>query len=143
VAQGLVVLAVVLGVFLVARATGHDDATARGLTFVSLVVANVGLILVNRSWHRTGLGMLRVPNRTVWWVTGGAALFLTLTQAVPAVRALFQFGPAEADDLLFAALAGALTVAWFELYKLIRHGRRREAAPGHAAPRAVGGGGAR
>ncbi len=118
--QGLVVLAVVLGVFLLARHTGHDDAGARGMTFVTLVTANIGLILANRSWRRTGLAMLRVPNRTVWWVAGGAALFLTLAQVVPTLRAVFRFGPPEMDDMLLCVVAGALTVAWFELYKLLR-----------------------
>ncbi|NJD10254.1 MAG: cation-translocating P-type ATPase [Gemmatimonadetes bacterium] len=118
--QGLVVLAVVLGVFLWARHAGRSDDAARGMTFVSLVVANVALILVNRSWHRTGLAMLRVPNRTVWLVTGGAALFLTLAQVVGPVRAMFRFAPPRGDDMLLALVAGALTVAWFELLKLIR-----------------------
>ncbi len=122
VAQGLVVLAVTLAVFLTARHTGHDDAAARGVTFVSLVTANIALILVNRSWRRTGLDMLRVPNRTVWWVVGGAALFLVVAQVVAPVRRLFRFGPPELGDVLLAALAGALTVAWFELYKLLRRG---------------------
>jgi Ca2+-transporting ATPase len=120
VAQGLVVLAVVLGVFLFARYTGHDDAGARGMTFVSLVTANIGLILANRSWRRTGLSMLRVPNQAVWWVMGGAALFLVLAQVVPTLRRVFSFGRPEADDMLLCVLAGALTVAWFELYKLLR-----------------------
>ncbi|HEX9106060.1 MAG TPA: cation-translocating P-type ATPase, partial [Longimicrobiales bacterium] len=120
VVQGLVVLAVVLGVFLLARYTGHDDAAARGMTFVSLVTANIALILANRSWRRTGLAMLRVPNRTVWWVMGGAALFLTLAQLVPTLRRVFSFGTPQAGDMLLCALAGALTVAWFELYKLLR-----------------------
>ncbi len=142
VAQGLAALAVVLGIFLAARATGHDDATARGMTFVSLVVANISLILANRSWRHTGLHMLRVPNRTVWWVTGGAALFLVLAQVVPGLRSVFQFGPPEADDLLFAALAGALTVAWFELYKVLRLARRPARAAGGAG-RDAGRGGAR
>ncbi len=131
VAQGLVVLAVVLGVFLLARHTGHDDAAARGMTFATLVTANIGLILVNRSRRRTGLAMLRVPNAAVWWVIGGAALFLTLTQVVPAARSVFQFGPPEPADILLCVVAGALTVAWFELYKLVFRSREPAHAPGN------------
>ena len=120
VTQGLVVLVMVLGVFVWARRTGRTDEAARGMTFVSLVVANIALILVNRSWHRTGLAMLRVPNRTVWWVMGGAALFLTLAQVVAPIRSVFRFAPPDPGDMLLAFVAGALTVAWFELLKLVR-----------------------
>ena len=60
--QGVSVLAIVLGVFLVARFLGHSENNARGLTFAALVVANLGLILTNRSWSRTILAMLKEPN---------------------------------------------------------------------------------
>ena len=44
------------------------------MTFTTLIVANLGLILVNRSWTRTILGTLRAPNAALWWVLGGATL---------------------------------------------------------------------
>ncbi len=122
--QGLGVFVVVLGVYLYARRSGQDENAARALTFTSLVVANIALILVNRSYRRTGLAMLTVPNRTVWWVIAGATLFLTLALTVPALRTLFHFAPPGLHNLVWAIVAGALTVAWFELYKLIRRARR-------------------
>ncbi|HEX6557983.1 MAG TPA: cation-translocating P-type ATPase [Longimicrobiales bacterium] len=121
--QGIAVLAVVLGVFLIARSTGHDDGAVRGLTFASLVTANIGLILANRSWYRTGLAMLRVPNRAVWWVIGGATVFLATALLAPPVRSIFQFSLPEWPDIALCVVAGALTVAWFELYKLVRYAR--------------------
>ena len=120
VVQGFAVLAVVLGVYIVARRTGHDAGIARALTFSSLVVANIALILANRSLRRTGLAMLTVPNRVVWFVTGGATLFLSLALTLPAARALFRFEAPHALDLVLCLVAGALTVSWFELGKLLR-----------------------
>ncbi len=60
--QGVSVLAIVLAVFLIARCLGHSENNARGLTFAALVVANLGLILTNRSWSRTILAMMKEPN---------------------------------------------------------------------------------
>ena len=57
--QGLSVLAIVLGVFLIARHLGHSENNARGLTFAALVVANIALILTNRSWSRTIISMVK------------------------------------------------------------------------------------
>jgi Ca2+-transporting ATPase len=122
--QGLSVLVVVLGVYLWARATGQSEGGARALTFTALVVANIALILVNRSYRRTGLAMLTVANRTVWWVMAGATLFLTLALTVPALRTLFHFTPPGLHNLVWAIVAGALTVAWFEVYKMLRRARR-------------------
>ena len=48
---------------------------ARTLTFTTLIVANLGLILTNRSWSRTILATFRSPNAALGWVMGGAGHF--------------------------------------------------------------------
>jgi P-type Ca2+ transporter type 2C len=116
--QGLSVLAVVLGVFVLARWQGHSDNNARGLTFAALVIANLGLILTNRSWERTALSMFREPNRALWWVVGGAAAVLTLVLTVPFLQNLFRFAPLHRYDLVICLAAGAGSVLWFEALKV-------------------------
>ncbi len=117
--QGLSVLAMCLGVFLVARADHSPDA-ARALTFATLVAAFVVVILVNRSWTRSGLAMLRVPNTALRWVVGGACTFLALILTVPFARSLFHFAPLHASDLVLGVGAGVVCVLWFELLKAAR-----------------------
>ena len=124
--QGLSVLAIVFGVFLAARAIGHSENNARGLTFAALVVANLALILTNRSWSRTIPAMLREPNRALWWVVGGAMAFLALVLTVPFLRDLFHFAALHAIDLAICLLAGGLSVAWCEGWKVLR----RRKSPG-------------
>ena len=121
--QGFSALAVVLTVFVVARRLSHSPDAARGLTFAALVVANLGMILTNRSWSRTAISMMKAPNSALWWVVGGAAVVLGLILSVPALRDLFHFAPLHATDLAICLAAGAVSVAWFELLKIIR--RRR------------------
>jgi Ca2+-transporting ATPase len=124
VVQGASVLAACLGVFLIARGD-HGPEAARALTFVSLVVAFVMVILVNRSWTRSALAMLRVRNAALRWVIGGAGVFLALTLTVPGVRRLFRFAPLHPRDLVLSLGVGILCVLWFEVLKLARN--RREA----------------
>ncbi len=115
--QGLCVLAVVLGVFMLSQRMGADENTARTLTFATLIVANIGLIMVNRSWNRSLLKTLRTYNSAVWWVAGGALLFLGLVVYTPGLRDVFHFSALNGLDLLIALVAGISSILWFELVK--------------------------
>ena len=121
--QGLSALAVCLGVFLLARQSHSADA-ARALTFTTLVVAFIVIIPANRSWAHTIIGSLRMPNRALWWVLGGAIAFLALILLVPVARGLFHFAPLHRTDLALSVGAGLVCVAWFEAFKLHRRWRR-------------------
>ena len=112
--QGLSVLAVVLAVYSIALDKGLDDGEARAMGFVTMIVANLGLILTNRSWSRTLISTLRTPNAALWWVLGGATTFLTLVLTIPFLRRLFHFEPLHGTDLAICLVAGALSILWFE-----------------------------
>jgi Ca2+-transporting ATPase len=60
--QGFVVALAVVAVYLTAVLSGLPDAVARTCTFVTLVVGNLGLIFVNRSWTETVASGLRSRN---------------------------------------------------------------------------------
>ncbi len=69
--QGFVVLAFILVVYIGAPGWGFDEAQVRTLTFTTIVIANLCLILTNRSWSRTLPETLRTPNRALAWVFAG------------------------------------------------------------------------
>ena len=118
--QGLVVFAVVASVYALSLARGATEGETRALTFTTLVVANVGLILTNLSWSRSMLSVLRDGNRALWWVIAAAGVFLTLLLTIPSARSLFGFSPLGLLDVLIALGAGLFSVAWFETLKF-RH----------------------
>jgi Ca2+-transporting ATPase len=117
--QGLVVLVVVLSVYGIAVYRGQGEEDARALSFTTLIVANLCLILANRSWTRTILETLRSPNSALWWVVGGSALFLGLVVYVPLLRDLFRFSALHASDMLIALLMGLISILWFEGMKVV------------------------
>jgi Ca2+-transporting ATPase len=129
--QGCSVLAIVLAVFAVTWHRGLGAAEARTLTFTTMIFANLGLIMTNRSWSRTIFSSVRVPNRAVWWVLGGAVCLLALVLYVPFLRHLFRFGVLHTVDLLTCVAAGGVSVAWFEMFKFIHNHlwRRPQAGP--------------
>jgi Ca2+-transporting ATPase len=117
--QGLSVLVVCVGVYIFARQT-HPEYAARALTFATLVVAFLAIILTNRSWTMTTLASLRSPNAALKWVLGGTISFLGLVLVVPFVQRLFHFSPVHLADIGLSILAGAASVAWFDALKLYR-----------------------
>ncbi len=117
--QGLSVLAVVAAVFYAGRVWGSEkgEDEARALAYTTLIVANIGLILTNRSRTRTILATLRQPNRALWLVVGGAAVFLVLVLSIPRLRQAFHFAPLHLNDIAICLLAAACSIMAFELAK--------------------------
>ncbi len=74
--QGSGVLIIVVAVFIIALVRGQGEHDARALTFTSLIIANLGLILTNRSWSETILVTVRQPNKALWIIIGGALVLL-------------------------------------------------------------------
>ncbi|MCX6841682.1 MAG: cation-translocating P-type ATPase C-terminal domain-containing protein, partial [candidate division WOR-3 bacterium] len=126
--QGASVLAITLAVYIISLRLGEHANHARALTFATLVVANIGLILTNRSWSQTIIGTLTRPNKALWWVLGGAAVFLAVALYVPWVRDLFKFESLHATDVAICLGAGALSILWFEGLKIVKRYRGRKAA---------------
>ncbi len=118
--QGMSVLLVVLAVFSVALFRGLGELEARAFTFTTLIIANLGLIFTNRSWSRTIPSTLRSPNAALWWVSGGALVFLSLVLYVPFLRGLFRFAPLSPVSLVVCFAAGAASILWFEGFKVLR-----------------------
>lgn len=115
--QGASVLIAVLSVFLVARQLALTDLETRTLTFVTLIIANLSLILTNRSWSRTILTMFRTRNAALAWVMAGALAFLALAIYVPFLRNLFNFDVLSLVDMAICIVVGIASIGWFEVFK--------------------------
>ena len=119
--QGLSVFVAVIVVFAVALYRGEPATNARALTFSTLVIANLMLILANRSWTRIIISTLRAPNPALWWVVGGAVVVLALSIYVPFLRSLFRFSILHVIDIGICLAAGGASLLWFEAWKVARN----------------------
>lgn len=117
--QGVVILAIVLAIFMISLYRGQGELDARALTFTTLILANLGLILSESSTSRLSLKILQSPNAALWWVIGGGLLFLVLVLYVPFLRQLFSFSLLHPIDLAICLGGGAISLVWFELLKLL------------------------
>ena len=118
--QGIGILLICLLVYLVGLKMGYSASGVRTLTFVTLIVSNIAVILSNRSWTSNIFTILFTPNKAVKWVVGGAVFFLMLILNIPFLLELFQFERIGWFELLICTAAGFSSIVWFEVYKQIR-----------------------
>ncbi len=113
--QGVGALVATLAVYLFAFYGGVPEPRIRAMTFTTVVIVNLTLIFINRSWSRNLIATLRTPNAALWWVIGGALALLAVTLFLPPARDLFSFGQLDIAQLGISVLAGLAGGLWFEL----------------------------
>jgi Ca2+-transporting ATPase len=121
--QGIGVLLVTLAIYGYNMQTGRGELEARTLTFVTLVLANLGLILSNRFRSNTLKTTFRSKNMAVRWIIAATLVFLVLVVYIPALRSLFHFDVLHPLDWAFCVGAGVVCILWFEITKLLNHKR--------------------
>lgn len=125
VAQGFGVLAFVLAIYLWALNSGKSDNLVRTLSFGTLMLGNIALVLVNRSQHLSILQTFKErKNKTIKWVLGGGIGMLVLLVNVPIMREAFNLAYLNFSQWILVLAAGFGSVLWFEIYKLIQQSRR-------------------
>jgi Ca2+-transporting ATPase len=121
VTQGLTVFMAIFALFLHARWSGRSDIEIRSMTFGALMVANVGLILTNRSRTLTILQTFRQrENRAVKWIVIGALTILLSLIVLPPLRLIFDLGAIGLFDWVLILFTATVGFGWYEIYKFIR-----------------------
>ncbi len=115
--QGVAILLIVFAVYFFGLKLGYSEAEDRALAFTTLIAANIAVILSNRSWTTNIFRIISTSNRTVKWVAGGAAVFLTIVLKVPFLHDLFQFEEISFIEAATCVTLGFSSIVWFELYK--------------------------
>jgi Ca2+-transporting ATPase len=115
--QGAGAMAAALGVYIGALRSGLGEADVRTLTFATLILANLALILANRSLTRSLFEEWRVPNHALGVLGTLTFAVLAAILFVPLFRDLFRMTVPHADDLLVVAGAGAASLVWMEIVK--------------------------
>jgi Ca2+-transporting ATPase len=115
--QGLGALAAALLVFVISVTMALSESDVRTLTFSTLIVTNLGLILANRSLTHSAWSGWRAPNPALRWIAAAALAVLAAILYVPVVRDLFRMSRPHADDTAVIAVAGIGALIWMEIVK--------------------------
>ncbi len=115
--QGLGAFAAVALVFVVSMKLGLSESDVRTLTFSTLIITNLALIVTNRSLTRPVWTAWRAPNPALRWLGAGALGVLATILYVPFVRDLFRMSRPHADDAVMILLASLGALVWMEIVK--------------------------
>jgi P-type Ca2+ transporter type 2C len=117
--QGFAVFLSTFAVYSAFLKLGYLQPEARAAGFSTLVVGNLAMIFVNRSWSRSIRKSISSINIALWVIVTGAFLSLGLVLFVPALRGIFHFSTLAFKDVLIAVLAGISGVLCFQALRII------------------------
>jgi Ca2+-transporting ATPase len=122
--QGVLTMAVVVGLALWLWHGGAEEALVRTAAFLALVLGTLWLILVNRSFNARLADALLRPNLPLAIVAGIVAAILAATQLITPLARLFGFAALDGGLLLLILGSGIATLALLEAIKPLWRQRR-------------------
>lgn len=115
--QGSGLLALLLGVYAWCRHSTSSDDIARAMTFTALVLSNIGLIYVNRTWDSASWRSQKGVNRYFVGMSLFTVLLLAAILVIPGAARLFAFVSPPAWMLFVAVGVAFIGTLWFEAVK--------------------------
>ena len=115
--QGGLAFVALGAVYAVGIARQMPEGELRALVFVSLVLVNTSLILVNRSFSGSLLVALGRRNVSLWLLLSGVTAILAVALTWPPAMSLFRFGPLHLDDLGLSVVSGVAILVVLEIAK--------------------------
>ncbi len=104
--QGALACVLTGAVLIIGSRWRMPEGDLRALVFTTLVLMNVGLILINRSFSASLVTALMKPNRSMWILLSGVTFVLGLALFTSPGATLFHFGPLHWDDLVVCVTLG-------------------------------------
>lgn len=122
--QGLVITMGVLFSYQWMVRNGGTEEETRGMVFTTLVLANIFLSLVNRSFYYSIFESFRNKNRLLPAIIVFTLLCLAAILFIAPVSNFFKVGRLNVNEIGVAAMVAAVSVLWLEVYKLMKRKRR-------------------
>lgn len=115
--QGLAITAGTLFAYQYAVYQDFDESHTRTMVFAVLIIANIFLTLVNRSFYYSIFTTILYKNNLVTLIIGITLLLCAILFYVRPLAQFFGFVPLNISQLLASVLIGFLAVIWFEAVK--------------------------
>lgn len=115
--QGMSVLLAVVVVYVLAIHWQFGEDKIRTITFVTLVLGNLMLIVTNLAQCKSFVQTLHNGNKALRYILIGTVGSLGVVLYMPFFRDVFHFDVLYARDIVVSFCAAAGSIVWFEVYK--------------------------
>jgi len=122
--QGLVITLGTIFIYLYAVHFGFNEELTRTMVFTDLVIANIFLTLINRSFFYSIWTTLKYKNKLVVYIIGITLLLMGLILFVRPLTNFFEFERMNGGQLLICLVTGFISVSWFEVVKWIKRRKK-------------------
>jgi Ca2+-transporting ATPase len=116
--QGAVIGLGVLLVYYFFMERSYSIPYVRTMVFITLIVSNIFLTFINRSFEETIVRTIGVRNRFTKWIIISSLAFLAMLIFVQPIRVLFGLMQVTAFHYLVCLMAALVITVWFDVYKL-------------------------
>jgi P-type Ca2+ transporter type 2C len=116
--QGFAITIGILATYQYSVSMKFNEAQTRTMVFTVLIVANIILTLVNRSFYYSLLTTMRYKNNLVLLIIAITILITGLLLFVPPLTHFFEFQTLDFSQLAFCVVIGFLSVIWYEFVKI-------------------------
>ena len=116
--QGAGLATIVVGIYFWLLNMNYSHAMATTLSFGSLVLGNISLIVVSRSKNDHLFKILQKTNPSQKWILGIGVISFGFLITIPFLRDRFQFTMPTLEGALAILASGLIGITWYELVKL-------------------------
>lgn len=116
--QGAGLTLIVVGLYFWLEHMNYSHTIATTLSFGSLVLGNISLIVVSRSKNDHLFKILQKTNPSQKWIVGIGILSFGFLVTIPFLRDRFQFTEPSISGALVILASGLVGIIWYELVKL-------------------------
>ncbi len=115
--QGLIITVGTLFCYQYAVHQGFGESLTRTMVFTTLIVANIFLTLINRSFYYSIFATLKYKNELVLLIISATIATTLLLLYVKPLRLFFSFERLSAGQQILSIGIGCTSVIWYELIK--------------------------
>jgi P-type Ca2+ transporter type 2C len=118
--QGLVITLACLGIGYWGRRYGNEESFIRTLIFITLLLSNIFLTLINRSFYYSVFTTIRYKNNLVPLIITITLIFIIAVLNIPLLRDLFQLHALNYHMLGICFATAFFATFWIEPFRILR-----------------------
>lgn len=118
--QGVIITVGILMIYQITVKQGGSEEKTRAMVFTTMIFSNILLSLVNRSFYYSVWESFKNKNMLLVAVTTITLVILAIILYVTPISAFFSITSLTFLELLTSFMVAALSVLWFEFYKMIK-----------------------